>query len=197
MAKEDPLKTYHRKRDFNRTTEPSGGKIKPAALPIFVIQKHHSSSLHYDFRLEVGGLLKSWAVPKGPSTNPKDKRLAVATEDHPLDYAPFEGVIPKGEYGAGTVLVWDTGHYRNLKERDGDEVPMEQAIAEGHIAICLEGKKLKGGYGLIRTGRANGKHWLLVKMVDELVDTRQDLTISRPESVLSSRTLEEVAGEGY
>ena len=196
MTKNDPLKAYREKRDFRRTTEPAGGKGKPWAQPGFVIQKHAASTLHYDLRIEVGGRLKSWAVPKGPSTNPKDKRLAVATKDHPLDYADFEGVIPEGEYGAGTVLVWDSGSYRNLREKAGQEVPMEQAIDDGHIAIWLEGNKLKGGYALIHTGKAADKRWLLVKMNDEKADAGANPVATRPESVLSGRTIEEIAREG-
>ena len=149
----DALKKYRLRRDFRRTNEPAGGKKKSGKKPIFVIQKHKASTLHYDFRLEVQGVLRSWAVPKGPSTNPKDKRLAVPTEDHPLEYADFEGVIPEGEYGAGTVLVWDTGTYRNLKKKEGEEVPMEKCLKQGQVEIWLEGRKLKGGYALIRTGR--------------------------------------------
>ncbi len=144
------LKDYQEKRDFSRTPEPEGKGPGTSREPIFVIQKHDASHLHYDFRLEVDGVLKSWAIPKGPSTDPKDKRLAVPTEDHPLEYADFEGTIPAGEYGAGTVLVWDTGPYRNLTEKKGEAIPLGQAVAHGHVKVWLEGKKLKGGYALTR-----------------------------------------------
>src|SRR3954471_15561641 len=128
--------------------------------PRFVIQKHDASSLHYDFRLEAAGTLKSWAVPKGPSTDPRQKRLAMQVEDHPLDYGDFEGRIPEGSYGAGAVIVWDTGSYRNLSE----DVPMEQALADGHAAFWLEGRKLQGGWTLQHIG---GRRWLLIKRRDE------------------------------
>ena len=141
---QDSLKDYQGKRDFRRTPEPPGRETAPSPSPIFVIQKHAASHLHYDFRLEVDGVLKSWAIPKGPSTDPQDKRLAVPTEDHPLAYAGFEGVIPEGEYGGGTVLVWDTGVYRNLTEKKGEAIPMGQAVAHGHVKVWLEGRKLKG-----------------------------------------------------
>jgi DNA ligase D-like protein (predicted 3'-phosphoesterase) len=193
MAKRGKLKAYRDKRDFRRTPEPSGGRRRRGNRPRFVIQKHDASTLHYDFRLEVGGVLKSWAVPKGPSTNPRDKRLAMPTEDHPLDYADFEGVIPEGQYGAGTVLVWDAGTYGNITEKDGQEVPVERAIEDGHLAVWLEGKKLKGGYALTEIGKGKSRRWLLVKMDDEGADARRNPVSSQPESVLSGRTIEEVA----
>jgi DNA ligase D-like protein (predicted 3'-phosphoesterase) len=138
----------------------------------------------------------SWAVPKGPSTDPRQKRLAVPTEDHPLDYADFEGVIPEGEYGAGTVLVWDTGPYRNLKKDDeGNEVPVVDALEQGHVTVWLGGKKLRGGYSLVRTGKGKDKRWLLVKMKDDEADARRNPVSTEPESVLSGKTLEEIAEE--
>jgi DNA ligase D-like protein (predicted 3'-phosphoesterase) len=179
-VKEDLLKAYREKRDFGRTSEPppvAGKRHSPN--PIFVVQEHQASSLHYDFRLEIGGALKSWAVPKGPSTDPKTKRLAVPTEDHPVEYANFEGVIPEGEYGAGTVLVWDTGTYRNLTNKDGEEVPTERAFEAGHITFWLEGKKLKGGYALTRTGKGKDERWLLVKKNDEHADASHDPVTAR------------------
>jgi len=151
--KKGDLATYRRKRDFRRTDEPSGGRRgrRRSGRPRFVIQQHHASSMHWDFRLEAEGVLKSWAVPKGPSTDPREKRLAVATEDHPLDYADFEGVIPEGEYGGGTVLVWDAGPYRNLRrDEDGAEIPMAKALRQGQVEVWLEGEKLRGGYVLKR-----------------------------------------------
>lgn len=129
------------------------GKKKKSGKPIFVIQKHEASSLHYDFRLEVKGVLKSWVVPKGPSTDTRDKRLAMPVEDHKLEHADFEGVIPEGEYGAGTVLVWDRGTYRNLmqeKEKE-DQLSMSESIEEGHVEVWLEGEKIRGGYTVVRT----------------------------------------------
>src|SRR5919106_233981 len=184
----DPLREYRRKRDFGRTPEPSKRGRRRRA-PRFVIQKHDATSLHYDFRLEAGGVLKSWAVPKGPSTNPKDKRLAVPTEDHPLDYADFEGVIPEGQYGAGPVIVWGRGTYRNLTEKDRREVPVEQAVRNGHVKVWLEGKKLTGGYALTRTGAGRQERWILVKMDDERADARRKPVKTQPESVLSGKTV--------
>jgi DNA ligase D-like protein (predicted 3'-phosphoesterase) len=188
-------KSYERKRNFRRTPEPRGGKGPSQKNPIFVIQKHDASTLHYDFRIEVGGVLKSWVVPKGPSTDPRDKRLAMPTEDHPLDYANFEGVIPSGEYGAGTVVVWDTGAYDNITKKDGEAIPIEQALQDGHVVIRLHGKKLAGGYALQRTGRGDDKRWLLVKVDDDEADARRNPTSTEPNSVLSGRSLEAVANE--
>lgn len=170
--------------------------------PIFVIQEHDASSHHFDFRLQVGDVLKSWAVPKGPSTDPSEKRLALPTEDHPLDYADFEGVIPEGEYGAGTVLVWDAGPYRNLKEEgdDDDADPLEDQLEAGHATVWLQGEKLQGGYALIRTDAGDDERWLLVKMDDGEADARRNPVSTEPRSVLSGRTLEEIreeeAGDG-
>jgi len=161
--------------------------------PIFVIQKHAATSLHYDFRLEVDGVLRSWAVPRGPSTDPRDKRLAVEVEDHSLAYADFEGVHPEGAYGAGAVIVWDTGPYRNLNERDGAEVSMAEALDAGHASFWLEGHKLVGGWSLRRFRGGTKPQWLLVKRRDEHADARRRPTNTQPESVLTGRTIEAVA----
>jgi DNA ligase D-like protein (predicted 3'-phosphoesterase) len=192
----DTLKQYRAKRRLCRTSEPSSGrKRRRAREPRFVVQKHAASSLHYDFRLEVDGVLKSWAVPKGPSTDPREKRLAMAVEDHPLDYVDFEGVIPQGEYGAGAVIVWDIGPYRNLSEKEGDEVPLARALADGHAAVELQGRKLRGAYALTRMGGGGRERWLLVKKRDKGADARRNPVSTQPESVLSGRTVEQVAAE--
>lgn len=187
------MEEYKRKRDFRRTSEPKAKKSKQSDRPVFVMQKHDASRLHYDFRIAADGVLKSWAVPKGPSTDPREKRLAIPTEDHPLEYADFEGIIPKGQYGGGTVLVWDKGTYRNLTERDGEEVSITEAIDDGHVAIWLEGRKLKGGYALTRTGKGKNKRWLMVKMKDDEADARRNPVSTEPESMLTGRTVEEIA----
>ena len=199
MAGKDALKPYRRKRDFRKTAEPKGRPPRRTARrPIFVVQKHRARTLHYDFRLEVDGVLKSWAVPKGPSVNPGDKRLAVLVEDHPLDYADFEGVIPEGEYGAGAVLVWDRGTYGNLKEEagEGDAVSMADALRAGEVAVRLEGEKLCGGFALVRTRMGgNPKNWLLIKMKDADADPRRNPVENEPASVLTGRTIEEILEE--
>ncbi len=195
MTKKDVLKVYREKRDFRRTPEPSGGRKKSSKQPVFVVQKHDASTLHYDFRLEVGGVLKSWAVPKGPSMNPQDKRLAIPTEDHPLDYVDFEGIIPEGMYGAGTVMVWDTGTYHNLNEKDGKSISVEKALDGGHVAVWLNGKKLQGGYALIQFRKGKNERWLLVKMDDEKADARRNVLNTDPESALTGRTLDEIVEE--
>lgn len=197
MATQASLERYAAKRDFRRTREPPArrrGRGRQES-PRFVVQKHDASSLHYDFRLEAGGVLKSWAVPKGPSLNPADKRLATPTEDHPLDYAAFEGVIPDGQYGAGTVAVWDNGTYENRTERKGQPVPMEQAVEDGHVSVWLDGQKLRGGFALSRTRTGKRDAWLLVKKRDEAAKPRANVLRRRPESVLSGRTIEQIAAE--
>jgi DNA ligase D-like protein (predicted 3'-phosphoesterase) len=142
----------------------------------FVVHKHAARRLHYDFRLEADGVLKSWAVPRGHSTNPRDKRVAIRTEDHPIEYADFEGTIPEGQYGAGTVIVWDAGTYDNLtKDKAGAEIPVAEATEHGHLAVFMHGHKLIGGYALTRIGPAGGRErWLLVKEADEYADRTRD-----------------------
>ena len=194
MADKKTLQTYRKKRDFKRTPEPKGKKNPPRTQPVFVIQKHDASRLHYDFRIEIEGVLKSWAVPKGPSTNPREKRLAVETEDHPLEYADFEGIIPQGEYGAGTVLIWDIGTYHNLKEKNGEEVLMSSCFDSGHITIWLEGRKLKGGYALTRFKKDTKNQWLLVKMDDKEADPLRNPVATEMKSAVSGKTLEEISG---
>jgi DNA ligase D-like protein (predicted 3'-phosphoesterase) len=156
--------------------------------PRFVIQKHHATSLHYDFRLEVDGVLKSWAVPRGPSTDPREKRLAMEVEDHGLDYADFEGVIEEGSYGAGPVIVWDNGTYENLLE----DQSMSEALERGHARVWLHGHKLRGGYTLRRTSGGAKPQWLLMKRRDEEADARRNPVSTEPRSVISGRTIEEV-----
>ena len=155
------LEEYSRKRDFKKTPEPPPGRIKASQKELsYLIQKHDATRLHYDFRLELDGVLLSWAVTKGPSLNPADKRLAVRTEDHPLSYGTFEGTIPQGEYGGGTVMMWDEGTW----EPKGDP---RAGLEKGHLSFVLHGERLKGGWGLIRM-RGDGKreNWLLVKEND-------------------------------
>ena len=184
------LERYRAKRDFEKTREPSGKRrgrrARKRREPIFVVQKHAARNLHYDFRLEVDGVLKSWAVPRGPSTDPREKRLAVEVEDHPLDYADFEGAIGQGQYGAGAVIVWDTGPYES-------EEPMEEALHRGHVTVELHGHKLSGGYLLQRTRTVAGKQqWLLIKRRDEGADARRNPQSTQPESVKSGKTLEDL-----
>ncbi|MFO7581083.1 DNA polymerase ligase N-terminal domain-containing protein [Guyparkeria sp.] len=189
------LKRYREKRDLGKTPEPRGGHRSGKGGRRFVIQKHDASRLHYDFRLEVDGVLVSWAVPKGPSTDPGERRLAVRTEDHPLDYATFEGVIPEGQYGAGAVIVWDTGTYRNLRANKGpNSLSMPRSIEDGLVEVWLEGEKLKGGYALKRLEDREAD-WLLIKMDDEEADARRNPVSTEPESVLSGRSVEHVYRE--
>lgn len=188
-----PLSEYNRKRNFEETPEPSGGEHGAAAGGgAFVAQKHHASQLHYDFRLEIGGVLVSWAVPKGPSLNPRDKRLAMMTEDHPLEYAGFEGTIPEGNYGAGTVMVWDTGTW----EPEGD-AGAETQLKAGEIKFRLHGEKLKGSWAIVNTGQRShdprrARQWLLIKHRDDAAKDDFDIN-SLDWSVLTHRSLAEIA----
>jgi DNA ligase D-like protein (predicted 3'-phosphoesterase) len=184
------LKTYKKKRSFNQTPEPTGGKSSADKL-VFVIQKHAASHLHYDFRLEMKGVLKSWAVPKGPSMNPADKRLAMLVEDHPFDYKDFEGTIPEGSYGAGTVIVWDQGTYEPL-EKAATKTAQEKVLLKGFHAsslkIKMHGKKLKGEFALVRTHGRGENSWLLIKHRDEYA-TDEDIT-KKDKSVVTGKRLE-------
>jgi bifunctional non-homologous end joining protein LigD len=174
------------------TAEP--GRGAPALT--FVVQKHRAGRLHYDFRLEADGALKSWAVPRGPSLDPADRRLAVAVEDHPLAYATFEGTIPAGEYGAGEVLVWDRGTYVPLDAAGrpvtgrGRAAAVRRGLAAGRLAFLLHGEKLRGGWSLVRLRRGAGKDWLLIKRADEAAAPGRDV-LADGRSVLSGRTLED------
>jgi bifunctional non-homologous end joining protein LigD len=185
------LKRYREKRRFDKTPEPSGsGARKRSARdgPRYVIQKHAARNLHYDFRLELDGVLLSWSVPKGPSLAPEEKRLAVRTEDHPLDYADFEGVIPKGEYGGGAVIVWDRGTW----EPEGDA---RKGLERGRLTFELHGEKLRGRWHLVRTRQGGGKResWLLFKSRDAEADAERDVVAEEPQSAASGRTIEAVA----
>ncbi len=195
MAK-DKLADYRNKRDTGQSGEPAGtARGDRDAGPLFVVQRHDASSLHFDFRLEVDGVLVSWAVPKGPSLNPSDKRLAHRTEDHPLDYVDFEGRIDEG-YGAGTVVVWDTGTYDNLTEVDGAVVPIADALAAGHLKVRLYGEKLIGGFALTHTKMGgDDANWLLVKVDDADADRRRKPTSTQNESVLTGRTNDDLESD--
>jgi len=188
------LTEYKRKRDFKKTSEPAGKpvpkKIKGASR--FVIQKHAARRLHYDFRLEMEGVLKSWALPKGLPWKRGQKHLAVEVEDHPIDYEDFEGVIPEGEYGGGTVMLWDTGTWTPATEDP------ESALKKGDLKFTLHGKKLRGSWVLVRTkgyGSRADKSWLLIKHRDKFASTK-DITATEPRSVVSHKLLADIAGEG-
>jgi bifunctional non-homologous end joining protein LigD len=188
------LKTYRQKRNFEVSPEPPGKAAKTATAKrplLYVIQKHRASQLHYDFRLEVNGVLHSWAIPKGPSLDPSVKRLAMEVEDHPLEYGRFEGVIPEGEYGGGTVMVWDTGEW----ESETDDV--EGALRKGELKFTLHGKKLCGSWVLVRTrgyGSRADKSWLLIKHRDQCA-SKKDIVTEEPRSAVSGKLLADIARE--
>lgn len=188
------LKKYQQMRDFGDTPEPSGKKpAKQKSKPIFVVQKHAASHLHYDFRLEMEGVLKSWAVPKGPSYDPNIRRLAMMTEDHPYDYASFEGVIPEGNYGAGNVIIWDNGYWEFVEPGD-DPV---KALQQGKLTFRLKGKKLFGEWALVRIRSKSGKQneWLLLKHRDKFATDEIEVTEVAPRSVISNRDVNELSSE--
>ena len=178
------LTEYKKKRKFDKTPEPGPETKRTKSGRMFVIQKHRATQLHYDFRLEADGVLKSWAVPKGPSLDPKVKRLAMQVEDHPVDYAKFEGVIPEGEYGGGTVMVWDYGTYKPEETTN-----VSEALRKGELKFSLNGKKLKGSWVLVRTRE---RQWLLLKHRDYYT-TEEEVTELAPVSILTRRTLAEIA----
>lgn len=160
--------------------------------PLFVVQKHKARAMHYDFRLEINGILKSWAVPKGISMNPEEKRLAILTIDHPLEYAEFEGIIPEGTYGAGTVLIWDQGTYFSIDDPElFDQTNIENQIEDGKLLFCLEGKKLKGNFALIISDKAH-RQWMIMKLNDEKADFKGDILVDQPQSVISGKLIEEI-----
>jgi bifunctional non-homologous end joining protein LigD len=183
----NPLRDYRKKRRLAKTPEPAPTRKASPSGHLFVVQKHRASQLHYDFRLEADGVLKSWSVPKGPSLDPAVKRFAVAVEDHPVAYAEFEGVIPEGEYGGGTVMVWDRGTYT---PEDATDVPA--ALRKGRLRFALKGRKLKGRWVLIRM--RGPRQWLLMKHRDRHA-SEDDITQSAPRSVLSRRTLARIAAD--
>lgn len=193
---------YTKKRNFSKTKEPQESPNKAqdktaSKTSIFVIQKHDATNLHYDFRLEIDGTLKSWSVPKGPSTDPKIKRMAIPTEDHPMAYATFEGTIPKEEYGGGTVMAWDKGTFENIKTDDkGHPIDLSESYQMGTIEVNIKGHKIKGGYTMIKMESGNMKgNWLLIKMDDDAANTHSNPVNTENKSVLSHRTMNQIAEE--
>lgn len=187
------LEKYNKKRKFDETTEPKGKTAKGSSKLKFVVQKHDATSLHYDFRLELNGVMLSWAIPKGPSLNPKIKHLAMKVEDHPLDYRNFEGIIPKGNYGAGEVIVWDKGYYNapGITGKKKNEVVLEKALKKGDLKFILNGEKLNGEFALVHMKSAKQDNaWLLIKKKDEFATTKDIL--KEDESVLSGVTIDDL-----
>jgi bifunctional non-homologous end joining protein LigD len=186
------LAEYNRKRHFGVTSEPPGTtRAREAGRPLeFVVQKHRASQLHYDFRLEHRGVMLSWAVPKGPSPDPSVKRLAMETEPHPMDYNQFEGVIPEGEYGGGTVMIWDKGIWAPIAQnRLGNENEVDRQLTKGDLKFVVLGQKLSGSWVLVRT--RGTRQWLLIKHKDDYA-SGEDLTISKPLSIVSGRSMAEI-----
>jgi bifunctional non-homologous end joining protein LigD len=191
------LVEYRRKRDFSRTREPKGGTRKKSPRLAYVIQKHAASRLHYDLRLELDGVMKSWAVPKGPSLDPAVKRLAIHVEDHPIEYNLFEGTIPAGEYGGGTVMIWDYGTYAAAGDEKDPEAALRAGYRNGDFKFVLKGKRLRGSWVLVRTKgrgeRSRQGQWLLIKHRDEAADPDTDPTEGYLTSARTGRTMDEIA----
>jgi len=191
-----PLAEYRRKRDFTKTVEPEGAKAPASRSTLaFVIQKHAARNLHFDLRLELDGVMKSWAVPKGPSVDPGVKRLAMQVEDHPVEYNTFEGIIPEGEYGGGTVMLWDRGTY-TFWEEDSDPVErLREGYAKGDFKFELRGKRLRGTWVLVRLRRGDPEkpQWLLIKHRDEFAKPGFDIVAEEDTSITTGRTMEEIA----
>jgi bifunctional non-homologous end joining protein LigD len=192
------LTEYRRKRDFSRTREPEGGKRAKSSRLAYVIQKHDASRLHFDLRLELDGVMKSWAVPKGPSLDPSVKRLAIHVEDHPIEYNEFEGTIPEAEYGGGTVMVWDHGTYTSADETSDPEAALREGYRKGDLKVLLRGERLKGSWVLVRTrgwGAAKNRknQWLLIKHRDDAADPDADPVAEQVTSARTGRTMEEIA----
>ncbi len=191
MKKDHSLNTYSAHRSFKKSSESSSTKKinRKKKKPIFVIQKHDSSHKHFDFRLEIGGVLVSWAIPKGPSLNPKNKRLAIRTDDHSLEYAQFEGVIPKDNYGAGTVMIWDYGTFEPYILPNKKTPSLKEQLKKGHIKIILSGNVLQGAFSLIHT---HEDQWLLIKMGDAYASTTKKPAKAILHSALTHRTMEQI-----
>lgn len=187
------LKDYNAKRKFDKTSEPEGKTKKNKDKLIFVIQRHAASRLHYDFRLEMDGVLKSWAVPKGPSLDPKDKRLAMMVEDHPYDYKDFEGNIPEGNYGAGQVEIWDSGTYEPLDNNSklSDEKELLKELHAGSLKFILHGKKLKGEFALVKMKNTEENSWLLIKHKDDFAESDYDAEENTAKNSQVTKFLEE------
>ncbi|WBV50719.1 DNA polymerase ligase N-terminal domain-containing protein [Chryseobacterium gambrini] len=187
------LKDYNQKRKFDETSEPKGKTKKSKDQLIFVIQRHAASRLHYDFRLEMDGVLKSWAVPKGPSLDPKDKRLAMMVEDHPYDYKDFEGNIPEGNYGAGQVEIWDSGTYEPLDNNSklSDEKELLKELHAGSLKFILHGKKLKGEFALVKMKNTEENSWLLIKHKDDFAESDYDAEENTAKNSQVTKFLEE------
>jgi bifunctional non-homologous end joining protein LigD len=196
MKKPPKLAEYRRKRDFGRTSEPRGATRKRTRALAYVIQKHAASRLHYDLRLELDGVMKSWAVPKGPSLDPSVKRLAMQVEDHPIEYNKFEGTIPQGEYGGGTVMIWDRGTYTYGGDDADDPVEgLRNGYARGDFKFVLKGKRLTGSWVLVRTRRGDPRkaQWLLIKHRDASAEPGSEVVEEYLTSAATGRTMDEIA----